>query len=73
MTRVFITGSADGLGRAAAHSLIGAGHQVVLHARSAARATDLGELAKRAAGVVVGDLSSARETRDVADRSTNSA
>ncbi|HXR74137.1 SDR family NAD(P)-dependent oxidoreductase [Actinocrinis sp.] len=68
MTRVFITGSVDGLGRAAAHRLIGAGHQVVLHARSATRAADLGELAKRAAGVVIGDLSSARETRDVADQ-----
>jgi NAD(P)-dependent dehydrogenase (short-subunit alcohol dehydrogenase family) len=32
---VFITGSMDGLGRAAAQSLIGDGHQVVLHARSA--------------------------------------
>lgn len=68
MTRIFITGSADGLGRAAARSLIGAGHEVVLHARSAARAADLGELAKRAAGVIVGDLSSARETLDVAEQ-----
>ena len=68
MTRIFITGSADGLGRAAARSLIGAGHEVVLHARSAGRAADLGELAKRAAGVIVGDLSSARETRDVAEQ-----
>ncbi|HEU5356907.1 MAG TPA: SDR family NAD(P)-dependent oxidoreductase [Actinocrinis sp.] len=68
MTRIFITGSADGLGRAAGQSLIGAGHEVVLHARSAARAADLGELAKRAVAVVVGDLSSARETRDVADQ-----
>jgi NAD(P)-dependent dehydrogenase (short-subunit alcohol dehydrogenase family) len=68
MARVFITGSADGLGRAAAQSLIGAGHEVVLHARSAARAADLGALAKRALAVVVGDLSSARETRDVADQ-----
>lgn len=68
MSRIFITGSADGLGRAAASNLIGTGHEVVLHARSAARAADFGELAKRAAGVIVGDLSSARETRDVADQ-----
>lgn len=68
MTRVFITGSVDGLGRAAAGTLIEAGHQVVLHARSTARAGDFGELAKRAAAVVVGDLSSARETREVADQ-----
>ncbi|HZP53761.1 SDR family NAD(P)-dependent oxidoreductase [Actinocrinis sp.] len=68
MTRVFITGSVDGLGRAAASTLIKAGHEVVLHARSTTRAGDFGELAKRAAAVVVGDLSSARETREVADQ-----
>jgi NAD(P)-dependent dehydrogenase (short-subunit alcohol dehydrogenase family) len=32
MARVFITGSTDGLGRAAARSLLDHGHQVVLHA-----------------------------------------
>jgi len=68
MSRIFITGSADGLGRAAASTLIEAGHDVVVHARSAARAADFGELAKRAAAVVVGDLSSARATRQVADQ-----
>ena len=68
MMRVFITGSVDGLGRAAASTLIEAGHAVLLHARSTARAGDFGELAKRAAAVVVGDLSSARETREVADQ-----
>src|SRR4051794_37491659 len=31
MARIFITGSTDGLGRAAARSLIDDGHQVVLH------------------------------------------
>ena len=34
MARVFITGSSDGLGIAAAQSLLGEGHEVVLHARS---------------------------------------
>ena len=38
MRRVFITGSTDGLGRAAARQLIEEGHQVVLHARTAERA-----------------------------------
>ncbi|CAB3781899.1 hypothetical protein LMG28614_01313 [Paraburkholderia ultramafica] len=38
MSGVFITGSADGLGQMAARLLVDAGHQVVLHARSAARA-----------------------------------
>jgi NAD(P)-dependent dehydrogenase (short-subunit alcohol dehydrogenase family) len=38
MARIFITGSTDGLGRAAARTLIDEGHQVVLHARSRDRA-----------------------------------
>jgi NAD(P)-dependent dehydrogenase (short-subunit alcohol dehydrogenase family) len=36
MAIVFITGSTEGLGRAAAQSLLEDGHQVVLHARSTA-------------------------------------
>jgi NAD(P)-dependent dehydrogenase (short-subunit alcohol dehydrogenase family) len=61
--RVFITGSTDGLGRAAAMTLLNEGHQVVLHARSKERAKALDDLAPRAAGVLVGDLASAAETR----------
>jgi NAD(P)-dependent dehydrogenase (short-subunit alcohol dehydrogenase family) len=68
MATVFITGSTDGLGRAAAQSLLDDGHRVVFHARSADRAAVLGELASRAAGVVVGDLRSAAETRSIADQ-----
>ena len=41
MARIFITGSTDGLGRAAARTLIDEGHQVVLHARSRERASAL--------------------------------
>ncbi|MCK1420946.1 SDR family NAD(P)-dependent oxidoreductase [Bradyrhizobium sp. 180] len=68
MAIVFITGSADGLGRAAAKSLLDQGHRVVLHARSADRAAALGQLASRAAGMVVGDLRSAAETKSIADQ-----
>jgi NAD(P)-dependent dehydrogenase (short-subunit alcohol dehydrogenase family) len=68
MRRVFITGSTDGLGRAAAQTLIGEGHQVVLHARSAKRASALADLRPRSAGVVVGDLASAVETRAIAEQ-----
>jgi NAD(P)-dependent dehydrogenase (short-subunit alcohol dehydrogenase family) len=32
--RIFITGSADGLGRAAAQTLLEQGHEVVVHARN---------------------------------------
>jgi NAD(P)-dependent dehydrogenase (short-subunit alcohol dehydrogenase family) len=68
MAIVFITGSTDGLGRAAAQSLLDDGHQVVLHARSRERAATIAALAARAAGVVVGDLSSTTETRSIADQ-----
>jgi NAD(P)-dependent dehydrogenase (short-subunit alcohol dehydrogenase family) len=68
MRRVFITGSTDGLGRGAAETLIAEGHQVVLHARSKERATALSDLAPKAAGVVVGDLASAAQTRSLADQ-----
>jgi NAD(P)-dependent dehydrogenase (short-subunit alcohol dehydrogenase family) len=68
MARIFITGSTDGLGRAAAKALLDEGHQVVLHARSRERASAVHDLASRSAGVVVGDLSSAGETRSVADQ-----
>jgi NAD(P)-dependent dehydrogenase (short-subunit alcohol dehydrogenase family) len=66
MSRIFITGSTDGLGRAAAGVLIGDGHDVVLHARSLERAAALSDLAPDAAGVVIGDLASAAETRKLA-------
>ena len=40
MARIFITGSADGLGQLTAKLLVDQGHQVVLHARNAARGRD---------------------------------
>ena len=66
MARIFITGSTDGLGRAAARTLIDEGHQVVLHARSRERASALDDLVSRSAGLTVGDLGSAVDTRSIA-------
>jgi NAD(P)-dependent dehydrogenase (short-subunit alcohol dehydrogenase family) len=66
VSRIFITGSTDGLGRAAARVLMGEGHEVVLHARSLERAAAVSDLAPDAAGVVIGDLASAAETRELA-------
>ena len=68
MPRIFITGSTEGLGRAAARLLMAEGHEVVLHARSAQRAAVLDDLAPRSAGVVIGDLGSAAGTRSVAEQ-----
>ena len=68
MARVFITGSTDGLGRAAAQSLTKDGHEVVLHARSSDRAEALSDVGSRSARVVIGDLRSAAETRSIAEQ-----
>ena len=68
MRRVFITGSTDGLGRGAAETLLGEGNQVVLHARTKERAASLADLVPKAAGVVVGDLASAAQTRSIAEQ-----
>lgn len=67
MSRIFITGSTDGLGLAAARTLMSEGHEVVLHARSTRRSEALESVARQAAGIVVGDLGSATETRAIAD------
>ncbi|MDQ4491243.1 SDR family NAD(P)-dependent oxidoreductase [Sinomonas sp. ASV486] len=56
MSRILITGSADGLGRAAGEALLSAGHDVVLHARNSGRAASLALLVDRGAHVVVADL-----------------
>ena len=66
--RIFITGSTEGLGRGAAEALMKDGHQVVLHARSKERAAVLADLAPRAAGIVIGDLASAAQTRALAEQ-----
>ena len=68
MSRIFITGSTDGLGLAAARTLMAEGHQVILHARSSQRASTLTDLPPGSGGVVIGDLSSAVETRAIAER-----
>jgi NAD(P)-dependent dehydrogenase (short-subunit alcohol dehydrogenase family) len=65
---VFITGSADGLGREAARQLLDEGHRVVLHVRTRDRLAAVADLAPRTQDVVIGDLASAAETRSVADQ-----
>jgi NAD(P)-dependent dehydrogenase (short-subunit alcohol dehydrogenase family) len=68
MARVFITGSADGLGRAVAENLLDDGHEVVVHARSKARLAAVGDLIDRGASGAVGDLADLDETRSVAEQ-----
>ena len=66
MARVFITGSADGLGQMAAQSLVDDGHHVVLHARSESRARDAMRAVPGAEGALTGDLSSIVATKALA-------
>ena len=67
MARVFITGSADGLGFMAGRLLLETGHRVVLHARNPVRADDTRRRLPASEAVVVGDLSSVAQTRRLAD------
>ena len=64
--RILVTGSADGLGHAAADTLLKAGHGVVAHVRNSDRLTAVQDLLDQGADVVVGDLGSLDQTRDVA-------
>ena len=68
MARIFITGSSDGLGLSAARLLVDQGHFVVLHARNQQRADETQAKLPAAQAVVVGDLTSIRQTRRVADQ-----
>jgi NAD(P)-dependent dehydrogenase (short-subunit alcohol dehydrogenase family) len=66
VARIFITGSADGLGQLAANSLVQKGHTVILHARNGQRAQDALRNIPNAEAVVTGDLSSIDETKQLA-------
>src|SRR6476660_6105892 len=66
MARVFITGSADGLGQLAAKALIEQGHQVVLHARNEKRGHEALAKVPGAERVLTADLASIDETKELA-------
>ena len=68
MARVFITGSADGLGQAAAQTLRDDGHEIVVHVRNSDRLTAVRDLVDEGAMAVVGDLSDLEQTRGVAEQ-----
>ena len=68
MARIFITGSADGLGQLAAKALINLGHQIVLHARNEKRAQEALNKVPGAESVVTADLSNIEETKQLASK-----
>jgi NAD(P)-dependent dehydrogenase (short-subunit alcohol dehydrogenase family) len=66
LARVFVTGSADGLGLALGRRLVAAGHEVVLHGRDEARAGEALEAAPGALAALPGDLSGVEQTTALA-------
>ncbi|MFC7021623.1 SDR family NAD(P)-dependent oxidoreductase [Promicromonospora thailandica] len=73
MHRILVTGSADGLGRLAADTLLGDGYDVVVHARNTDRASALDPLVERGAQLVVADLADRAAVRDLATRLADDA
>jgi len=68
MARIFITGSADGLGQLAAKALVNQGHQVVLHARNEQRGRAALDKVPGAESVVTADLGTIDETHALASK-----
>ncbi len=68
MARVFVSGSSTGLGLMAGQLLVEQGHEVVFHGRNQQRAKDIHASLKKAAHVVVGDLSTIAGARSVAEQ-----
>lgn len=68
MAKIFITGSADGLGQLAAKALIDLGHQVVLHARNIERGKQAMNKTPGAEDVLIADLSNIDETKALASK-----
>lgn len=66
MSRILVTGSTDGLGRAAADALLSRGQDVVVHARNQERAAVLEALTDRGAHLVLGDFTERDAVRRIA-------
>jgi NAD(P)-dependent dehydrogenase (short-subunit alcohol dehydrogenase family) len=68
MARIFITGSADGLGQLSAKALSAQGNRVVLHARNEKRGQEALDQVPGAESVVTADLRSVDETKQLASK-----
>lgn len=67
MAKIFITGSADGLGQLASKQLIKEGHEVVLHARNPERGEQAMKVLPGAAKVLTADLSDLDAAKTLAE------
>jgi NAD(P)-dependent dehydrogenase (short-subunit alcohol dehydrogenase family) len=66
MARIFITGSADGLGHLAAKLLVEQGHEIVMHARNAERGREAMKKCPGAEKVLIADLTDMERTKQLA-------
>jgi NAD(P)-dependent dehydrogenase (short-subunit alcohol dehydrogenase family) len=68
MAKIFISGSADGLGLMAGELLLEQGHQVTFHARNQTRADNLKRKLEDGPDVVIGDVATIAAIRAVAEQ-----
>jgi len=68
MARIFISGSADGLGFMAGELLLRQGHQVTFHARNPSRVDQLKRKLPQVSAVVTGDVSTIAAMRSAAEQ-----
>lgn len=67
MAKIFITGSADGLGQLAARELVKQGHEVVLHARNEKRGQEALESLPGAIDILIADLADMEAMKTLAE------
>ena len=68
MAVIGITGSTDGIGRAAAQVLLADGHRILVHARSRERGEPVAKALGGDVALVVGDLARIDDVRRLADQ-----
>ncbi|WP_411557151.1 SDR family NAD(P)-dependent oxidoreductase [Plantibacter sp. MPB07] len=68
MARILVTGAAVGLGLGAATELVEHGHEVLVHARSLARADEVRLLDEPSAHLVTGDLATLDGVQELAEQ-----